>query len=151
MVEHISPQGFNLMWQDESTDSDYVISQPGLYTLTAMDASGCTISKSVQVSYRDCGKCNVYLPNAFSPNGDDRNDIFRPRLLCATVRNFRMQIFNSWGQKVFSSSDFDSGWDGNFHGQPAPIGSYVYFVSYDLVSGNTLIPESKKGSVLLMR
>ncbi len=151
LLEHISPEGFNMTWQDGSTDSAYVISQAGLYTLTARDSSGCIINKSIQVSYHDCGNCDVYLPNAFSPNGDGKNDIFRARLLCTTVAHFRMQIFNAWGQKVFSSSDFNSGWDGNFHGQPAPMGTYVYFVSYDLLSGKVLIPESKKGAVLLIR
>ena len=67
---------------------------------------------------------SVYVPNSFTPNDDNLNEIFK-----ATGKNlgtFQMLIFNRWGAKVFESHLIDVGWDGKYLGIPAPSGIYVW-------------------------
>ncbi len=96
----------------------------GCYTLTAVDSSG----NESQASNRVCvSNCPLYeLPNAFTPNGDDRNDLFQPRALCF-VERVELRIFNRWGQLVFETVNPSIDWDGtNLNGDPLPSGTYFY-------------------------
>ncbi len=80
------------------------------------------------VSNIDCfnPEMRVYVPNAFSPDGNGINDHFRPR--GTYVLNFRMKIYNRWGQKVFESHSLKEGWDGTFEGEKVEAGSYLYII-----------------------
>ena len=66
------------------------------------------------------------MPNAFSPNGDGINDIYRAKDTHQSIIEFHAYIFNRWGQKLYEWTDIDGGWDGTFHGNP--VGDGVYFV-----------------------
>lgn len=66
------------------------------------------------------------MPNAFSPNGDGINDIYRAKDTHQSIIEFHAYIFNRWGQKLYEWTDIDGGWDGTFHG--TPVGDGVYFV-----------------------
>lgn len=66
------------------------------------------------------------MPNAFSPNGDGINDIYRAKDTHQSIIEFHAYIFNRWGQKLYEWTDIDDGWDGTFHGNP--VGDGVYFV-----------------------
>ncbi len=120
----------------------------GAYLLAAVDEQGCSLADSVKVA----SICPIYLPNAFSPNGDGRNDRF---LLFSglevQIRSFR--IFNRWGgmvygKQAFSSSDTALFWDGTHQGQPAPAGIYAYYVELINASGEE---EFHEGEVMLVR
>src|SRR5206468_4199490 len=92
------------------------------YTLIAQSTLGCgTASSSVHVKvYND-----VFIPNSFSPNNDGVNDVFR--IVAADgYRLVRFQIYNRWGQVIYSADDISKGWDGNFRGLPQPQDTYVY-------------------------
>lgn len=89
----------------------------------------------------------VKFPTGFTPNGDGRNDIFSP-LGIRFVKNMTLEIWNRWGQQVYSSSDPTKGWDGNFQGAAAQTGVYAYLVKYT----NTANEEKViKGNVTLIR
>jgi len=91
--------------------------------------------------------CDIYLPNAFTPNGDGKNDKFH--ILTTghhAIRTF--MVMNRWGQKVFDTHDENEGWDGKFKGEDLPIGTYYYYIKY-LCSDNTLL--EKKGEIVLIR
>jgi gliding motility-associated-like protein len=77
--------------------------------------------------------CNVYVPNAFSPNEDGVNDVLEAQVGC-TVTEFDLKIFNRWGQLVFASVNEETGWDGTSKGQLAPSSTYVYVlkIAYDV-------------------
>lgn len=120
----------------------------GAYLLAVVDEQGCSLADSVTAA----SICPIYLPNAFSPNGDGRNDRF---LLFSGVevqiRSFR--IFNRWGgmvyeKQAFSSSDTALFWDGAHQGQPAPAGIYAYYVELINASGEA---EFHEGEVMLVR
>jgi gliding motility-associated-like protein len=92
----------------------------------------------------------LYIPNAFTPNGDGLNDTFGP--VGEGITDYSMQIFNRWGNLIFESNDMNVQWDGNYHNEIAPTGTYVYKLSAKGPSTNgkskKLIYES--GSVTLV-
>lgn len=69
------------------------------------------------------------FPNAFSPNGDGINDIFKAKSTYQSIVEFQATIFNRWGQKIYTWNDPADGWDGTFHGKPVKDG--VYFVNVE--------------------
>ncbi len=87
------------------------------------------------------------FPTGFSPNGDGNNDVLR---LVGTrwVTDFMVEIWNRWGELVYSSTDVTSGWDGNFKGNASQTGVYGYVVKYTDATGTAQI---KKGNVTLIR
>jgi gliding motility-associated-like protein len=64
----------------------------------------------------------IYIPNAFTPDGDLKNDEFGP--MGASLKTFSMTIYSRWGEKIFQSNDIF--WNGLTNGKPAPIGVYIY-------------------------
>ena len=87
------------------------------------------------------------MPDIFSPNGDEQNDIFRPFYL-GQMDVVELTVYNRWGQVVFESNDINNpGWDGMKDGKPAPSDVYLYTVRVGL--GDTSIEQS--GQVTLLR
>lgn len=80
------------------------------------------VSYSNEVLYAQ--KLLMFMPNAFSPNGDGINDIFDIKALF--VKNFKMRIYNRAGNVMFETEDYKTGWDGTFEGSTVPIGQYFY-------------------------
>jgi gliding motility-associated-like protein len=107
--------------------ADPIASPPGniTYTLTVTTADGCTASakETVDVFY------DLAMPNAFTPNGDGRNDLFRipPGIPVTAVR---FEVFNRWGTRVFAGEGNNSAWDGTFGGKAQPAGTYVWMIGY---------------------
>jgi len=88
----------------------------------------------------------LYMPNAFSPNGDGKNDVFRiPLNVDILLREF--SVFDRWGNKIFSTHDVSYGWDGTEHGTWANTGVYVYIISGSNEKGDFV----DKGSFVLIR
>jgi len=115
------------------------------YTIVVTDANGCTdvAVVTVYVEY-NCGE--VFIPNAFSPNGDLQNDILFVRSGCLKTMHFI--IYDRWGIVVFETDDITKGWDGNYSGKKQNSGVYVYSLTYELMTGER---GAKKGNVSLIR
>ncbi len=90
---------------------------------------------------------NHFFPNAFTPNADGRNDVFRPFDLSAIVQ-FNMMVYDRWGAKIFESKDPNVGWDGKFRGANVPDGGYVYSVNLVYLTGKRF---AGGGTVIIMR
>ncbi|MBU2061977.1 MAG: gliding motility-associated C-terminal domain-containing protein [Bacteroidetes bacterium] len=93
----------------------------------------------------------MYVPNTFTPNGDENNNYFKPIINANFISEYSMMIFNRWGEMIFETHDLNTGWDGSAvsDNRTANIGVYTYAIrlkSSD--SGGTLI---YKGSVQLIR
>ena len=88
---------------------------------------------------------SVYIPNAFTPDGDGLNDIFIP--VGKGITEYTLQIFDRWGELIFQSSDFNKGWDGTYKSEPVPMGSYVYKIS---AKGNGSRIIEKNGSITVV-
>jgi gliding motility-associated-like protein len=113
---------------------------------TAVDSFGCrqTAVKNINVF----PSCLLSLPNAFTPNGDGKNDAFRV-LNAIKADNLELIIFNRWGQAVFKTSNWKNGWDGNINGERQPTGVYVWLLRY--TARDTKRKVEQKGTVLLVR
>jgi gliding motility-associated-like protein len=137
-------QNWQLRWQDGSSKSSLSITQPGMYSLTAFNTCG-TSSDDILFTK---GLCKVYLPNAFSPNGDTKNDVFKVYGTDA-LTDFHLQIFNRYGQLIFETSDKNKGWDGTVNNKPAVNGNYVYLLQFKEILSAQL--QVQRGSCLLIR
>lgn len=122
-----------------------VLNNTQIFTLKAATPEGCESYDDVEVKiYKGP---DIYLPNAFTPNGDGRNDMFRGIPVGLQEFNY-LKIFNRWGQLVFNTSDYRNGWDGNWLGQKQPGGVYVVMVKGKDYKGNII---EKKATVMLIR
>ncbi|HEX2534610.1 MAG TPA: PKD domain-containing protein, partial [Chitinophagaceae bacterium] len=117
------------LWEPPIGLSDPNISNPQgvleddqTYYLTVTTPQGCVAKDTVQLTVFKGS--SVYVPNAFTPNRDGRNDLLKP--LYIGIRNLDFfRVYNRWGQPVFSSSNLSAGWDGTVGGQPAATGSFA--------------------------
>ncbi len=121
----------------------------GEYTVKIWDIAGCvvdTVLRTLSIPFDP--RCNnIFVPNAFTPNGDGTNDFFRPQY-ASFLKNFRLQVFNRYGQQVYQGNGSGVQWDGRFKGTVQPRGGYVYYITYTDYFG---VAKREKGSVLLLR
>lgn len=115
------------------------------FVVTATNAAGCEGTDDVLVKVVE--NSDIYVPSAFTPNKDQRNDLFQA--VPIGLRRFDyLRVFNRLGQEIFSTTDAGIGWDGNWRGQLQPGGLYIWQVSGIDILGKPII---KKGTVLLLR
>ena len=131
-------------WQDGSTAPTYNAVQPGLYFLTATNSCG---SKKDSVNVI-AGNCTVYFPNSFTPNGDNKNEIFKP-LFTDDLNKYELSVYNRYGELIFKSLDKNRGWDGMFNGTIQPMGVYVWIVNYNTFSKGEMI--NRRGTINLIK
>lgn len=116
------------------------------YTVTATSVNGCTASDFIDVNVYFI-EPDIYVPNTFTPNGDGKNDIFRPILIgMKALRVFR--VYNRFGQLLYSTADIGAGWDGTFRGKGQDPATYVWYAEAITYTGDV---RFKKGSVVLVR
>ena len=90
------------------------------------------------------------MPNAFSPNHDNFNDVFKPVTQRTSLNPYSFSVYNRWGQQLFSTTNPSEGWDGTYQGKECEAGTYTYFVEYPLDhSGNEMV--QRRGVVKLVR
>jgi gliding motility-associated-like protein len=122
------------------------ILKPTVYRVTAVSDYGCM--DSAAITYGEVEPCcNFAYPNAFSPNGDGRNDRFRIVTHGNHLR-YELSIYNNWGQRVYYGLDANEGWDGRFNGKPCDAGTYFYYLNATCFTGHT---ESHKGDSMLVK
>ena len=134
----------SIVWQDGSQNPTLRVTREGLYYVRV--SNNCASrADSIVVKY---SKCKLGIPNAFTPNGDGHNDQFRPRY-GTEISNYRMLIFNRFGQKLFETTDKLKGWDGKLSGKPQATGTYVWLIQY--VDRDTGKQVQLSGTVVLVR
>lgn len=116
------------------------------YTVTVKNAASCAASDGVHV-YIYKTLPDIFIPSAFTPNGDGRNDYMHPILVGIRQLDY-FRIYNRWGQLIFSGTQNNSGWDGRFSGKLQDPGAYVYALSAVDYLGKKIL---KKGSFVLIR
>lgn len=142
-----TPDMQSYFWSNGSDSQGLSVDEQGDYWVEVKDWNSCTNSDTVYVKVFE-----YYIPNAFTPNGDGLNDIFRVVGQYRDI-NFSMHIYNRWGQLVFQSSDIDQGWDGTFRNQTAESDTYVWILQVDFL-GEDIITNGDvvlKGTVTLVK
>lgn len=124
-----------------------IVKNTGDYFVKVTDHHGCHGNGDTKVKRR-CG-ITLFFPNTFTPDNDGLNDHYLPA--GNDVVSFRMNIYNAWGERVFSCNDHTMGWDGTFKGLPAPAGVYIYEAEYTGYRNKRLQHFSRKGNITLMR
>lgn len=114
-------------WEDGSTTGNRVLQAPAHYRLTAKT---CRTAFDIEIALElgNC-PCEFYLPNAFSPNGDQINDHFKALASCAFT-DYQLRIFNRWGELLYQSQIPEDGWNGMARGQQVETGVYMYEMQY---------------------
>ncbi len=133
-------------WSTGDTACCLAAHTAGIYTRTITNSCG-TATDTTIIHTEPCEIC-VYLPNAFTPNGDGVNDILKPIVSCA-VTDYRLRIYNRWGQMVFESYNPAFNWDGYLSGIACEKGAYAYLLEY--TPTNTGHTRQVKGNVTLIR
>jgi len=147
----ISGNGLHYSWSPSDGLSDAAVaapvaspSIPTVYRLTVTAGDGCTATGKVVIGvFR-----SLQMPNAFTPNGDGRNDVFRiPAIISLKINGFL--VYNRQGNLLFSTRDATKGWDGRYGARLQPAGTYIWAIEYD----NPLIKSSvrQSGTVELVR
>lgn len=136
----------NYKWSTGETVRSVQVLQPGLYWLQVTDTYGCTGTDSIAVYAKQC-MLGVYFPNAFTPNGDGLNDVFKP-MLFGVVKQYRFAVYNRWGKEVFQTKEPYKGWDGRVAGVLQPNTAFVWTCTYQLEGGEL---KTERGTVLLIK
>ena len=147
----VSGTAVNFSWSPVSYMTDASLEAPQVYppvnstyTLNVVSTVGCgSASDAANVKvYED-----FYIPNAFTPNGDGKNDRFG----ILALDNYKVKhlaIYNRWGETVFEAKDVYEEWDGKYKGLPQPAGAYIYYLELESSSRHKIV---KRGTLLLLR
>jgi len=139
------------LWNTGDTTESIMINAEGMYVVEMESPVGCagTDSVYVKLTSEEIPESNLFIPNAFTPDGDGVNDVFMMMYDGLSIFDCRLSIFDRWGGEVFESSGIENGWDGKKNGNPCPGGVYVYKIvfSVDGIAGN----QERVGTVALVR
>ncbi|MGI8584270.1 MAG: gliding motility-associated C-terminal domain-containing protein, partial [Chitinophagaceae bacterium] len=133
-------------WSTGSNNPSISVSKPGQYILSVKDINSCPGKDTIQIIQKNC-YTGVYIPNAFTPNSDNLNDILKAKVYGKAI-SFSFKIYDGWGNLIYSSTDPQKGWDGKNKGIPSLTGVFVWQCNYHLEGSQ---PEFKKGTVTLIR
>jgi gliding motility-associated-like protein len=133
-------------WSNGDKKESITVSTGGQYWLTVTDDNGCIGKDSIRVIDSTCYSY-LYMPNAFSPNYDMHNDIFKPTF-SGEIAHYHLSIYNRFGQQIFSTNDPLTGWDGTLKGYQQPIDTYVWICTYSLDGGPI---KTERGPVTIIR
>ncbi len=155
-LEVLGCDGCTYEWTSDTGDNSY---QPDAFSNPVTVSPSETTTYSVTVSQLGCDtvlsitvlvipSCpeSVYIPNAFTPNDDGLNDVFRVR--SEVITDLFIMIYDRWGEKVFETDRIDGAWDGTFNGERLPPDVYGYYVRWTCPGGET---EEASGNVTILR
>jgi gliding motility-associated-like protein len=117
------------------------------YTVRGRDVTGCYGEDSVTVHFFKEGNQKLFMPTAFTPNGDGKNDLFRPTFIGPSAK-YDFRIYNRWGELVFESKTPGIGWDGTKDGTPQKADVYVFYLTAQGACNGSFV---QKGTFVLIR
>jgi gliding motility-associated-like protein len=142
-------QGWKYLWSNGNTNQRQTVSpkETTTYTVTVTDVEGCTGTATVTVRVRQpiCEE-DVFIPTAFTPNGDGNNDVLYVR--SNYIDEMELIIYNRWGQEVFTTKDKNQGWDGTYKGTTLSPDAFAYYLRAKCIDGEEI---KRKGNVSLLK
>jgi len=139
--------GYAYTWSDNTTGKFMIVPAPGKYWVDVRNICGVTSDSIVVTENINSCDCNVYVPTAFTPNNDGKNDLLKVFPNCLFTGE--LSIYNRWGQLVYRTKDLQKGWNGTYSNVLQSSGIYIYHVKYT----HAFRPGTfyKKGSFVLIR
>ncbi|MEO7923780.1 MAG: gliding motility-associated C-terminal domain-containing protein [Chitinophagaceae bacterium] len=134
------------LWNTNAVTPTITVSQPGTYWLNVISNDDCPGSDTVIVTPKECLK-GFYMPTAFSPNNNGKNDLLKP-YLGGIVKQYKFAVYNRWGELVFQTTDLFKGWDGKYKGQEQDARVFVWYCTYQL-EGESV--KTEKGTVVVIK
>ncbi len=96
--------------------------------------------------------CQLYLPNAFSPNGDGKNDLLKVNVGSTCVINaFNLRVYDRWGNQVFESQSLETAWDGKHKGEWVKADLYLYHLQYSVEVDTSAVPITQTGELYVVK
>jgi gliding motility-associated-like protein len=131
-------------------DPSFLINEEGRYSvrLVSINSFGCTDTMYKPKYLATIKEGYVYVPSAFSPNNNTKNDDFKPSLYNVRDEQYVFRIYNRWGEKVFETTDVNEAWDGTLNGNPCEQDVYVWTVSGMFINYDTF---SLRGTLTLLK
>ena len=131
-----------------SANPTFILEEEVTFEVTVTDENGCSIVLAVVVIPADtpCAEPFIFVPNAFTPNGDDHND--QLRVDGNQIVEMYLAIYNRWGERVFEATDQSQTWDGTFDGQALNPDVFGYIFTATCTNGDTF---SSQGNISLLR
>jgi gliding motility-associated-like protein len=118
--------GVSYVWRPGNMSTASIeVKKYGWYSVTVIDSGGCRITDSFNV-VRQCSFDTLFIPNAFSPNKDGHNEVFKPTWVRHV--NYELRIYDRWGELLFKTTNMDEGWDGKYRSVPAAEDVYIYIM-----------------------
>jgi gliding motility-associated-like protein len=134
------------LWNTGAVSPSITVVDPGMYTLQVTNNDGCTGSDTANISSKLCPR-EIRFPNAFTPNHDGRNDIFKPTVI-GRLESFEMIVYNRWGQIVFRTTSPATGWNGLVNGLEQSTGTYIWLSRYKFFKENI---KTARGTVTVIK
>lgn len=147
----INPEpGYTYVWSTGETTPEITVTPDvnTTYSVTVTDEFGCIAVDDINITVRQpvCDASDVFIPNAFTPNGDDFNDIFRIR--SNFVEEMELVVYNRWGQEIFKTTTLGDGWDGTYEGKEVAPDVYAYYIHVRCINQATY---TVRGDISLLR
>ena len=139
-----------ITWSHGADSANTVVDLPGEYSFIAIDEFGCLRYDTIQVQMIEPEELAARVPNVFTPNNDGMNDKFE--VMSLGIDQFRMEVYNRWGQMMYETSNPNLGWNGGVDNSAdkVPDGTYYYIITFkDYCANEPLTTE--KGHVTLLR
>ena len=147
LLDATHPSATFYQWQDNSVEPTFAVRTAGAVSVVV--GNDCE-TVSAQLEVLECEVCDVYVPNAFSPNDDGVNDEFLPLSDCI-LEAYDLKVFDRWGSIVFETDDPETGWDGDIRSKTPGLGVYVWMMTFTVIENNQPRTVSLSGDVLVLR
>ena len=144
----VTPTGSyaSYQWSTGVTERKLTVDKAGIYWLKVTDAKGCAGVDSILVLPKQCME-GVYVPTAFTPNYDGKNDLFKP-MVFGNIKKYQFTVYNRWGAIIFQTSEVNKAWDGRVAGVLQDPNVFTWFCTYQFQGQEV---KTKKGTVMLVR
>jgi gliding motility-associated-like protein len=137
-------------WQHSGdTTRTVTVNSEGTYSVIGTNTDGCSVEKFTEV----VDKCEprFFIPDAFTPDGNGPQTNEQLEVFGAYYTNFRMRIYNRWGEVIYATESVENRWDGTYKGVKVQPGVYPYVISYEAQYFPERNPVVKRGSVMVIR
>lgn len=139
--------GESYEWNNGNNDISQIVApeETTTYIVTVTDSDGCSDSDEITITVVPL-RCEIFVPNSFTPNGDGINDHLFVR--SNTISSMELYIYDRWGEEVFHTNNQDISWDGTYKGELLTADSFAFYLSVTCTNGNQRI---EKGNISILR